>query len=160
MQNFRPKMQFYGTKSIFFGNRPIFCYHQDWTPKRQHFRVDPVARRASGRPPGPIFGPKICILLRSRARAGKMSCLLNLSKVNILPDSQLLDSFQTLDFETDSLLETFGEPGISSAVGKFPDKVCIYLEISQIFNRSNILSLPINWAFEGMCWSQPFFTTL
>ena len=42
----------------------IFCHHHDWTAKRQHFCVDPVARRASGRPPGPIFGPKICIFLR------------------------------------------------------------------------------------------------
>ena len=34
------------------------------TTKRHHFCVDPVARRASGRPPGPDFGPKICIFLR------------------------------------------------------------------------------------------------
>merc|ERR1712208_192981 len=33
-------------------------------PKRQHFCVDPVVRWASGRPPGLIFGPKICIFLR------------------------------------------------------------------------------------------------
>ena len=39
-------------------------YHHDWTSKRQQFYVDPVARRASGRPPGHIFGPKICIFLR------------------------------------------------------------------------------------------------
>ena len=42
----------------------IFRHHYDWTHKRQHFCVDPVARRASGRPPGPDFGPKICIFLR------------------------------------------------------------------------------------------------
>ena len=42
----------------------LFCYHHDRTTKRQHFCVDPVARRASGRPPGPDFGPKICIFLR------------------------------------------------------------------------------------------------
>ena len=57
-------MQFIGSKSIFFGHCPIFCHHHDWTPKRQHFCVDPVARRASGRPPGPDFGPKFCIFLR------------------------------------------------------------------------------------------------
>ena len=42
MQNFGPKIQFfYCLKSIFFGNGPIFCYFHDWTPKRQHFCVDP-----------------------------------------------------------------------------------------------------------------------
>merc|ERR1740123_2026930 len=55
---FRPEIHFF---SDIVQN---FCYHHDWTPKRQHFCVDPVARRASGRPPGPIFGPKICVFLR------------------------------------------------------------------------------------------------
>ena len=31
----------FGQKSIFFGNGPIFCLFHDWTPKRQHFCVDP-----------------------------------------------------------------------------------------------------------------------
>ena len=39
---------------------------ENWTPKRQKFCVDPVAQRASGRPPGPIFGPKICMFLHLR----------------------------------------------------------------------------------------------
>ena len=55
---FRPKIHFFSDIV------QTFCYHHDWTPKRQHFCVDPVARRASGRPPGPIFGPKICVFLR------------------------------------------------------------------------------------------------
>ena len=65
MQNFGPKMQFFLGRNPFFSEIvQIFCYHHDWTPKRQHFCVHPVARRASGRPPGPIFGPKICIFVR------------------------------------------------------------------------------------------------
>ena len=40
----------------------FFNVSDDWTPKWQHFCVDPVARRAPERPPGPIFGPKICYL--------------------------------------------------------------------------------------------------
>ena len=56
--------EFFSPKSIFLEIVQIFCHHHDWTPKRQHFCVDPVARRASGRPRGPIFGPKICIFLR------------------------------------------------------------------------------------------------
>jgi len=55
---FWPKIHFFA-KSV-----QLFCYHHDRTTKRQHFCVDPVARRASGRPPGPDFGPKICIFLR------------------------------------------------------------------------------------------------
>ena len=48
----------------FFGDViQIFCCHHGGTPKRQLFCVDCVARRASGRPPGPIFGPKMCIFL-------------------------------------------------------------------------------------------------
>ena len=39
-------------------------YHHDCRPKRQCFCVDPVARRATGHPPEPIFGPKIRIFLR------------------------------------------------------------------------------------------------
>ena len=66
-----PKMAFLGQKSSFLALGQFFgdiiqkiLYHHDWTQKRQKFCVDPVARRASGRPPGPIFGPKICIFLR------------------------------------------------------------------------------------------------
>ena len=55
---FWPKIHFFA-KSV-----QLFCYHHDRTTKRQHFCVDPVARRALGRPPGPNFGPKICIFLR------------------------------------------------------------------------------------------------
>ena len=65
------KCRFWGQKCCFSAQNPFFsdivqnfCYHHDWTPKRQHFCVDPVARRAAGRPPGPIFGPKICVFLR------------------------------------------------------------------------------------------------
>ena len=65
------KCRISGQKCSFLARNPffseivqIFCHHHDWTAKRQHFCVDPVARRASGRPPGPIFGPKICIFLR------------------------------------------------------------------------------------------------
>merc|ERR1739846_133273 len=65
------KCRILGQKCSFLARNPffseivqIFCHHHDWTAKRQHFCVDPVARRASGRPPGPIFGPKIYIFLR------------------------------------------------------------------------------------------------
>ena len=51
-----------GQKCSFLARNPffseivqIFCHHHDWTPKRQHFCVDPVARQASGRPSGPIL---------------------------------------------------------------------------------------------------------
>ena len=48
-----PKIIFSETSSKFGGtlNRQLFC-------------VDWAARRASGGPLGPIFGPKICIFLR------------------------------------------------------------------------------------------------
>ena len=39
----------------------IFCYYHDWKPDRQHFCVDPIARRASGWLLGPIFCLKFCI---------------------------------------------------------------------------------------------------
>ena len=59
------KCRFSGQKCSFWAQNPFFpksstffCHHHDWTPKRQHFCVDPVARRASGRPRGPIFGRK------------------------------------------------------------------------------------------------------
>ena len=49
------KYRFPGQKCSFLAQNPffseivqIFCHHHDWTPKRQHFCVDPVARRASG----------------------------------------------------------------------------------------------------------------
>jgi len=61
------KSRFWGQKcsflarNCFFGDIvQIVCYHHDSTPKRQRFCVDCFARRASGRTPGPIFGPKIC----------------------------------------------------------------------------------------------------
>ena len=65
------KCRISGQKCSFLAQNPFFCqkvhffcYHHDQTTKRQHFCVNPVARRASGRPPGPNFGPKICIFLR------------------------------------------------------------------------------------------------
>ena len=48
-------------KCIFLAPNPFLemvqfcCYYHYWTPNRQHFCVDPVARRASGRLLGPIF---------------------------------------------------------------------------------------------------------
>ena len=58
------KCSFLAQNPFFAESVQLFCYHHDRTTKRQHFCVDPVARRASGRPPGPDFGPKICIFLR------------------------------------------------------------------------------------------------
>ena len=65
------KCRILGRKCSFLAQNPffsemvqIFCYYHDWTPNRQHFCVDPVARWASGRLPGPIFCPKFCIFLR------------------------------------------------------------------------------------------------
>merc|ERR1719209_1238451 len=57
---FWPKIHFFA-KSV-----QLFCYHHDRTTKRQHFCFDPVARRASGRPQVPDFGPKICIFFTLR----------------------------------------------------------------------------------------------
>ena len=56
MHIFGPKMQFLAQNPFFLEIIQIFCYHHDWTPKRQHFCVDPVARRARAAA-GPIFGP-------------------------------------------------------------------------------------------------------
>ena len=64
MQNFGPKMRFLAQNPFFSEMVQIFCYYHDWTPNRQNFCVDPVARRASGWLPGPIFCPKFCIFLR------------------------------------------------------------------------------------------------
>ena len=64
MRNFGPKMLFFGPKSFFLEMVQIFCYYHDWTPNRQHFCVDAVARQASGQLPGPIFCLKFCIFLR------------------------------------------------------------------------------------------------
>ena len=38
---------FFGPKSIFSEMIYTFCYYHDWTPNRQHFYVDPVARRVT-----------------------------------------------------------------------------------------------------------------
>ena len=50
-----PNADFRAKYAVFLARNPffleivqIFCYHQDWTPKRQHFCVDLVARWASG----------------------------------------------------------------------------------------------------------------
>ena len=57
------KSRFLGQKCSFLAGNQFFwdiiqivCYHHGGTPTRQHFCVDCVARRALGRPPGPIFG--------------------------------------------------------------------------------------------------------
>ena len=57
-------------KCSFMAQNPFFsemvqicCNYHDWTPNRQHFCVDPVARRALGQLPGPIFCPKFCPFL-------------------------------------------------------------------------------------------------
>ena len=55
---FWPEINFFSTSFNFFVT--IMTGHQ----KDPVDPVDPVVRRASGRPPGPIFGPKICIFLR------------------------------------------------------------------------------------------------
>ena len=56
------KCRFLGQKCSFSAQSQFFsdivhnyCHHYDWTHKRQHFCVDPVARQASGRPSGPIL---------------------------------------------------------------------------------------------------------
>ena len=67
-----PKMVLFGAKNaVFSAPNPffrdaiqLFCHFHDGTPKRQGFCVEPVAQWASGRPPRPIFGPKIFIFLR------------------------------------------------------------------------------------------------
>ena len=65
------QMQIFGSKCSFLALNPFFSeiihffwHHHDWTPKRQLFCIDPDARRASGRPRGTIFRPKIGIVLR------------------------------------------------------------------------------------------------
>ena len=66
-----PKMVLFGAKNaVFSAPNPflrdaiqLFCHFHDGTPKRQGFCVEPVAQWASGRPPRPIFGPKIFIFL-------------------------------------------------------------------------------------------------
>ena len=67
-----PKMVLFGAKNaVFSAPNPffcdviqLFCHFHDGTPKMQGFCVEPVAQWASGRPPRPIFGPKILIFLR------------------------------------------------------------------------------------------------
>ena len=56
-----PKIHFFDPKSIFCNVIQIFGHHHDRTPKWQGFCVETVARGASERPPGSIFGPKIFI---------------------------------------------------------------------------------------------------
>ena len=67
------KMHFFGPNPFFPRKLSNFFYHHDWTPIRKHFCVDPVARRASGRPPGPIFCPKFCF---ERWLDNAQSCIL------------------------------------------------------------------------------------
>ena len=56
-------LQFFWPQIVFLEMVQLFCYYHDWTPKRQHFCVDPIARRASGWLPGLISCPKFCIFL-------------------------------------------------------------------------------------------------
>ena len=70
------KIWFSGQKCYFSARNPFFsdivqkfCSFHDWTPKRQHFCVDPVARRASGRPPG-LFAQWGAFLAKNEAKFG------------------------------------------------------------------------------------------
>ena len=59
------KMQFLWSQFHFSPNDPnlLFLVSGQWKPNRQHYCVDPVARRASGWLPWPILCSKFCIFL-------------------------------------------------------------------------------------------------